>query len=89
MTDDDQALQGLSDEEKLSKIIAEELSVSETEVVPEARFKEDLNADSLDLVEVIMRLEEVFGVTIADNDADKIKTMADALDFIKKHKNGS
>ena len=72
-------------EDRLKKIIAEQLSVGEDEVVPEASFIEDLNADSLDLVELIMSLEEEFGVKISDEDAEKIRTVQDAMDYLQEH----
>ncbi len=72
-------------EERLKKIIADQLSVSEDEVVPEASFIEDLNADSLDLVELIMSLEEEFNVKISDEDAEKIRTVQDAMDYLHEH----
>ena len=75
----------LNAEERLKKIIAKELSVSEEEVTSEASFIDDLNADSLDLVELIMALEEEFNVKISDEEADKIKTVQDALDYIQEH----
>ena len=74
-------------EDRLKKIIAEQLSVSEDEVVPEASFIDDLNADSLDLVELIMSLEEEFGVKISDEDATKIQTVQDAMDYLHEHAN--
>jgi acyl carrier protein len=74
-------------EDRLKKIIAEQLSVSEEEVVPEASFIEDLNADSLDLVELIMSLEEEFNVKISDEDAEKIRTVQDAMDYLQEHQN--
>jgi acyl carrier protein len=72
-------------EARLKKIVAEQLSVDESKIVPEARFTDDLNADSLDLVEMIMSLEEEFGVEIPDEDAEKILTVKDALDYIDAH----
>jgi acyl carrier protein len=72
-------------EERLKKIIAKELSVSEEEVVPDASFIDDLNADSLDLVELIMALEEEFSIKISDEEADKIKTVRDAMDYVQEH----
>jgi acyl carrier protein len=72
-------------EERLRKIIAEQLSVSEEEVTPEASFIEDLNADSLDLVELIMSLEEEFNVKISDEDAERIRTVQDAIDYLNEH----
>lgn len=75
----------MSAEERLKKIIAKELSVSEDEVTPDASFIEDLNADSLDLVELIMALEEEFNVKISDEEADKIKTVRDAIEYVREH----
>lgn len=72
-------------QERLTKIVAEQLGVEESKIVPSARFTEDLNADSLDLVEMIMSLEEEFGVEIPDEDAEKILTVQDALDYIDAH----
>jgi acyl carrier protein len=69
-------------EARLKKIVAEQLGVEESKIVPEARFSDDLNADSLDLVEMIMSLEEEFGVEIPDEDAEKILSVKDALDYI-------
>ncbi len=74
-----------SSEDRLKKIIADQLSVSEEEVVPEANFIDDLNADSLDLVELIMSLEEEFSVKISDEDAEKIRTVQDAMDYLHEH----
>lgn len=70
---------------KLRKIVAEQLSVDEEDVVPEASFIEDLNADSLDLVELIMTLEEEFNIKISDEDAEKIQTVQDAIDYLQEH----
>jgi len=70
--------------ERLKKIIVEQLGVDEAEVKPEASFVEDLNADSLDLVELIMSLEEEFGVEISDEEAEKIKTVGDAMEYIEE-----
>jgi acyl carrier protein len=75
----------MSAEDRLKKIIAKELSVSEEEVTPDASFIDDLNADSLDLVELIMALEEEFGVKISDEEADRIKTVKDAMDYLHEH----
>jgi len=76
-----------SSEDRLKKIIADQLSVNEDDVVPEASFIDDLNADSLDLVELIMSLEEEFGVKISDDDAAKIQTVQDAMDYLQEHAN--
>jgi acyl carrier protein len=76
-----------SSEDRLKKIIADQLSVNEDDVVPEASFIDDLNADSLDLVELIMSLEEEFGVKISDEDAAKIQTVQDAMDYLHEHSN--
>jgi len=72
-------------EARLKKIVAEQLNVDEVKVVSSARFTEDLNADSLDLVEMIMSLEEEFGVEIPDEDAEKMLTVKDAMDYIDGH----
>ncbi len=71
-------------EEKIRKIICEQLDVEEKDVVPEASFVDDLGADSLDQVELIMAMEEQFDVSIPDEDAEKIATVQDAIDYIKK-----
>jgi acyl carrier protein len=72
----------MSVEEKVKKIIAEKLSVDIAEVVPEASFVDDLGADSLDLVELIMAMEEEFDTDISDEDAEQITTVKDAIDYI-------
>jgi acyl carrier protein len=71
--------------ERLKKIIVEQLGVDEEEVTTTASFVEDLNADSLDLVELIMSLEEEFGMEISDEDAEKIQKVSDAVEFIEEH----
>ena len=71
-------------EERIKKIIAEQLGVEEDDVVSEAKFVEDLGADSLDTVELVMALEEEFEIEIPDEDAEKILTVAAAVDFIKE-----
>jgi acyl carrier protein len=71
--------------EKLKKIIVEQLGVDEGDVKPEASFVDDLNADSLDLVELIMSLEEEFGMEISDEEAERIKTVSDAAEYIEEH----
>ncbi len=72
----------MSVEDKMKKIIAEKLSVDLEEIVPEASFVDDLGADSLDLVELIMSMEEEFDTDISDEDAEKIITVKDAIDYI-------
>ena len=71
--------------EKIKNIIIEQLQVSETAVTEEASFIDDLGADSLDLVELIMALEEEFGIEIPDGDAEKVVTVSDVVDYIKEH----
>ncbi|HEU5227066.1 MAG TPA: acyl carrier protein [Ktedonobacteraceae bacterium] len=71
--------------DRLKKIIVDQLGVDESEVVPSASFVEDLNADSLDLVELIMSLEEEFKLQISDEDAEKITTVQEAEDYIEEH----
>ncbi len=71
--------------DRLKKLTVEQLGVDEEEVQPQASFVEDLNADSLDLVELIMSLEEEFGMEISDEDAEKIQKVQDAVDFIEEH----
>lgn len=70
---------------KLKPIIADQLGVDEAEVKEDASFTEDLNADSLDLVELIMSLEEQFKLQISDEDAEKITTVGEAVDYISEH----
>lgn len=70
-------------EEKVISIIMEQLDVTREECVVEASFIDDLGADSLDLVELIMEMEEIFDVQIADNELEKIRTIKDVLDFLK------
>ncbi len=72
-------------EERLRKIIAEQLGVEESKIVPEASFTDDLGADSLDLVELIMAIEEEFDVEIPDEDAEKMVTFNDAMNYLKEH----
>ena len=72
---------------QLRPIIAEQLGVEESEVKEDASFTDDLNADSLDLVEMIMSLEEKFNVDISDEDAEQIKTVGQAVEFIYDHTN--
>jgi acyl carrier protein len=75
----------MSLEAKLKELIVQQLGVSESEVVPEAKFIDDLGADSLDLVELVMALEDEYGIEIPDEDAEKIVTVGDALKYIKDH----
>ncbi|THG90147.1 acyl carrier protein [Alkalihalobacillus alcalophilus ATCC 27647 = CGMCC 1.3604] len=72
---------------RVSKIIVDRLGVEEAEVKPEASFKEDLGADSLDVVELVMELEDEFELTISDEDAEKIATVADVVDYINNASN--
>jgi len=69
--------------ERVTKIIVDRLGVDETEVVPSANFKEDLGADSLDVVELVMQLEDEFEMEISDEDAEKIATVGDAVSYIE------
>ena len=77
----------MSAEEQVKKIIMEQLGVSAEEVKPEASFVEDLGADSLDLTELIMAMEEAFDVEIADEDAQKILKVKDAIAYVENHAN--
>ena len=72
-------------EDKVKDIIAKELEVDVKQLAPEAKFIEDLGADSLDIVELVMALEEEFGVDIPDEDADKLKTVGDAMKYLQEH----
>lgn len=72
-------------EEKVKQIIVEQLGVEESEVTPTASFVDDLGADSLDTVELVMALEESFEITIPDEDAEKIQTVKQAIDYIQSH----
>jgi len=76
----------MSVEEKIKKIICEQLEVNEEDVVPEASFVDDLGADSLDQVELIMAMEEEFDISISDEDAEKIVSVRDAIEYIEKIK---
>ena len=69
-------------EDRVKEIIAKELEVDAKQVVPEAKFIEDLGADSLDIVELVMALEEEFGLDIPDEDADKLRTVGDAMNYL-------
>ena len=72
-------------EEKVKKIIIEQLEVAPDKVKPEASFSEDLKADSLAVVELVLALEEEFKIEIPDEDTEKIKTVGDAINYIKAH----
>jgi len=71
--------------EQIRDLIADRLGVDVDKVTPEASFKDDLGADSLDLVELVMELEDEFDLEISDEDAEKINTVQDVLDYIKAH----
>ncbi len=72
--------------DKVKEIIVDKLSVDENEVTPTAEFSKDLGADSLDTVELIMEFEKEFGLTIPDEDAEKITTVGDAIAYIENNK---
>ena len=71
--------------ERVQGVVSEQLGVDPEKVTPDAEFVQDLNADSLDLVELIMQLEEEFGVEISDEQAESIVTVGDAMEFIQEH----
>lgn len=75
----------MSTEQKLKKIIMDQLGVSENEVRPDAAFIDDLGADSLDLTELIMAMEETFNIEIGDEDSAKIIKVQDAVDYVNAH----
>ena len=75
----------MSVSDKVSSIIAEQLGVDAEEVQPKASFTDDLGADSLDIVELVMAFEEEFGIEIPDEDSEKIATVADAIGYIEEH----
>lgn len=70
---------------RVKAIIVDKLTVDESEVTPTAEFSKDLGADSLDTVELIMEFEKEFGITIPDEDAEKITTVGDAISYIEEH----
>ena len=72
-------------EDKVKEIIVDQLGVEPDQVKPEASFIDDLGADSLDTVELVMAFEEAFGIEIPDEDAEKIATVKDAIEYIEKH----
>jgi len=71
--------------ERVKEVLTEQLGVDEGEITEDASFQEDLDADSLDLVELIMELEDQFGITISDEDAQKIQTVGQAVDYVSSH----
>jgi acyl carrier protein len=71
--------------EKVRQIVSEQLGVDEAEVTPSASFIDDLGADSLDQVELVMALEEAFNMQVGDEDAEKILTVQNAIDYVEKH----
>lgn len=73
-------------EAKMVEIIANQLSVAKEKVVPKASFVDDLGADSLDLVELVMAMEEAFGMEIADEETEKLLTVQDAINYVKANK---
>ena len=75
-------------DEKVKQIIIEQLGVDEAEVTPSASFVDDLGADSLDTVELVMAFEEAFDIEIPDEDAEKIRTVKDAVEYIEKNSKG-
>jgi acyl carrier protein len=75
-------------DEKVKQIIVEQLGVDEGEVTPSASFVDDLGADSLDTVELVMAFEEAFDIEIPDEEAEKIKTVKNAIDYINAHSKG-
>lgn len=72
-------------EDKVRKIVAEQFEVAVDKVTPTARFIDDLKADSLSVVELVLAIEEAFGLEIPDEDAEKIKTVGDAINYVKSH----
>ena len=75
-------------DQRVSEIIVEQLGVSAEEIIPEASFIDDLGADSLDIVELVMAMEEAFDLEIPDEDAERIQTIGDAMAYVKERKQG-
>ncbi|MFQ5417072.1 MAG: acyl carrier protein [Myxococcota bacterium] len=71
-------------EDRVAEIIVEQLGIAKAEIVPEASFIDDLGADSLDIVELVMAMEETFDIEIPDDDAEKIQTIGDAFSYVKE-----
>jgi acyl carrier protein len=71
-------------EDRVAEIIVEQLGITKGEIVPEASFIDDLGADSLDIVELVMAMEETFDIEIPDDDAEKIQTIGDAFSYVKE-----
>ncbi|MEZ0344211.1 MAG: acyl carrier protein [Caldimicrobium sp.] len=74
----------MSVEEKVIDIIAQKLNLSKDQIKPEASFVDDLGADSLDLVELVMAMEEAFGMEVPDEDAEKLRTVKDVIEYVKQ-----
>ena len=74
----------LATEDRVAEIIVEQLGITRGEIVPEASFIDDLGADSLDIVELVMAMEETFDIEIPDDDAEKIQTIGDAFSYVKE-----
>ena len=75
-------------EDRVSELIVEQLGVTQEEIVPEAAFIDDLGADSLDIVELVMAMEETFDIEIPDDDAEKMQTIGDAVSYLKERLGG-
>jgi len=73
----------MSVEEKVIEIISQKLNLSKDQIKPEASFVDDLGADSLDLVELVMAMEEAFGMEVPDEEAEKLRTVKDVIDYVK------